>query len=739
MRKTLVNILLPIVVFILPFAVYLYTLSPEIAPGDSTEMVTVAIVLGVPHQPSYPVNTLLGYLGSKLPVPLSDVQRVNAVSSFLQALTAVTFYFLIINLFKFVYRKKDLSIGFYLVSTVSSMFLAFSLIYWKYATKFEVFPLNNLLVVVLLLMAVKLGLVVDSRRKSKKRLLKHTNKAIEADWKLVGLAFLGGFALTHHQTVVLIIPALFYLLWSRILGVLRSPAKIIMNLTSLILGTVPFFALLLWIASRKPLLNWGEVNTISEAFMALVRKDFGVISSFLVGFEPTVRPAPIQHIAYYLRNLAFDFSIVGVLFGIVGIIFLAKNYRRLLWFVTLGFIMSGFVFLSYANFPLSDTFNQATVRRFHMLPNIFFAIYLAFGLYFLYLKVHEIRVKRLGTRLGLLIGKLFLLATFIFPLFMNFSKTTHKGNDLTLRYTLDAYASTPENAIVLLSGDIPNMTMDYYRFVELAGEDERITFSPGQFHLDWFTDQLVRDYPDLEVPLPKAGKYFTTTTQIVEANYGKWPIYVGPDLVVHDPELEQKYILYPKHLLFLVKEKGEDLKLEEWREENDKLWESLDLELMKSIKRNSPMFEETIIFHYVRHFFNVGFVYEDVGLYEDAIGSYKRVLEIDPFFKEALAGLSRVYGEKMDPVDYGLAIDYLQKYQSVLRPEEGDFAYAAQAKIYEYLEKAQKEAESFDEAQDKEAVKVAEIEGNLPAGEAGMEATPSGETEEEIVSEVKEE
>src|SRR3989337_4416608 len=110
---SLAKIAVPVLVFVIPFSVYLYTLSPSVAPGDSTEMVTAAIVLGVPHQPSYPVNTLLGYLSSRQewmrkPIleagrltaqTMNPVERVNAVSAFLQALTVFTFYFLVLALF----------------------------------------------------------------------------------------------------------------------------------------------------------------------------------------------------------------------------------------------------------------------------------------------------------------------------------------------------------------------------------------------------------------------------------------------------------------------------------------------------------------------------------------------------------------------------------------------------------------------------------------------------------------
>jgi len=739
---SLAKIAVPVLVFVIPLTVYLYTLTPGIAPGDSTEMVTAAIVLGVPHQPSYPVNTLLGYLASRqewLRKPsfdqgklsfqtLSLVERVNAVSALLQALTVVVFYFLIMELFRYTGEHRNLKDKAHgikargnngmitglqwvkLVAFSASMYLAFSLIFWQYATKFEVFPLNNLLAVVLLLVAVRIARRSTQDKQEKNRITRERRSSvlllISRSSGVLLLAFLAGLALTHHQTIILVFPAIMVLLWKDIVRLLSNVKGLIVSLVALLLGMAPFFLLLIWMAARKPPLNWGEVGGIEGAWAALTRKDFGTFSSYLVGFGPETSQAPVEQVSFYFTHTVFDFSIVGVVFVAVGIWYLWQQQRRLFWFVGMG-VLTGLAFLMYANFPLLDSFNQATVLRFQMLPNMFMAIFLAFGLFAINSRIMGIRSRQLESRVGLFIGSAFLGATFLLPFFMNFSKASQRGNDLAQIYLKQAFALTPDNALVMLSGDIPNMTMDYFRLVELSGKDRRISFSPGQFHLSWFIPQLLRKYPELVIPPPQKGKQFTSTTQVVDANYGRWPIYVGPDLVVHDPELDQKYTLYPKHLLFLVKRKGEDINLEEWRDENQRLWEGIDLSLFGRLKKNTPLFEETILFQYTRHFFNVGYVYEEVGLYEDAVREYQRVLEIDPYFKEALAALGRVYGEKVDPRDYLTAIDYLVKYQSVLKKGEEEYGMAAQAKIYEYQEKAMKEStqeKSTQEEQDRSGI-----------------------------------
>ncbi|MDO8657211.1 MAG: DUF2723 domain-containing protein [Candidatus Levybacteria bacterium] len=719
MKKTIfLRVLLPLLAFAIPFVVYFYTLFPSVAPGDSTEMLTVATVLGVPHQPGYPFNTLLGNIASKLPIPLNIAQRVHLASAFLQSLTVVMLYFLVLELYSLFFQGKvknnDPSIK--LIAFASSMFLAFSLIFWQYATKFEVFPLNNLFAVTLLLLAVKI----------------HRKFSFSLSLLFI---FLSGFAFSHHQTIILIFPCLIFLLWkdlrefifekiekvsikhnkkysNKVFSIRLAFKKMIFLFFIFCLGIAPFFWLLIFISSKNPPLNWGEVKTIGEAFSALRRSDFGTVSSFLVGPEGVIKSAPIEHIKFYLNFIKIDFSLIGIIFAALGVYYLWKENKKILAFISIGFLISGFVFLSYANFPLSDSFNQATVRRFHMLPNIFIVLFISFGLLFLSKKISSIDIKTTEQKTGMLLAKIILLLMFIIPLVSNFSKANNKNNNLTFLYTIQAYSKTPDNALILLSGDIPDMTADYFRFTQLKGKDHRIIFTPGQFHLKWFIPSLNRKYPDLVIPSPMPGKRFTTTTQVVDANYGKWPIYVGPDLVIRDPELEKKYTLYPENLLFLVKRKGEDLKLEAYRDENDNLWKEINPELLKKVKKNSPMFEESIVFYYARHFYNFGYVFEQVKLYEDAIREYKRVLEIEPAFKEAYSSLAQIYGYKLDPPEYQQAINYLGNYRSLLAKNDFDLDDAAQGMIYDLYTKEQK---AIQEMQKADAISNASASASMPA------------------------
>src|SRR5919201_6688282 len=56
------------IVTVAAFALYLATAARDIVFGDTPELTTAAITLGVPHPPGYPLWTMLGWLFAQLPI-----------------------------------------------------------------------------------------------------------------------------------------------------------------------------------------------------------------------------------------------------------------------------------------------------------------------------------------------------------------------------------------------------------------------------------------------------------------------------------------------------------------------------------------------------------------------------------------------------------------------------------------------------------------------------------------------
>ncbi len=689
--------------FIISLGFYIFTLSPTISAGDSTEMTTAALTLGVTHQPSYPLYITIAHFFSLLPIGTEPAWRINLLSAIFESLTVVVIYFVIIKLYELIDTsfgtlrsptKKEEFVGSprtfpntdtlisntyalnpsaYLLAFSSSLFLAFSLNFWQYGTKAEVFALNNLLVsLVLLSVLTAIG---------------KTNKS----WFYL-TAFLFGLAVTHHPTAIIVIPAVLFIIFSQKIGFVKNKSFLVKGGIAGLLGFIIYYYLLTSLARSNPLLNWGNPVDLIGVLRALTRVDYGALSAFVQGQQIVNTTLPLDQIRFYIDSIMSDFTWFGVLLGILGLVYSFKTNKRIFWFLSLGLSM-GILFLAYANFPLGDTFNQATTKRFQLLPDIFLGLFISMGLLFLwqlFLKLGlSLKEKINLAAYGLVLTALSLVFTTL--LISNFSKADARGNYVTLKYAETFYLPTESNSIILLSGDVSNFAAYYVKTVEALG-DNRIVFTPGQFHLKWLIPQLKSRYPDLVIPPPLSGNRWTTTSQIIETNIDRRPIYISPELAMYDPEVEKKYVLWPSKLLFKVGKRRTEAKVETYQDESLKIWESVPMAEFSRIKKNGPLMDEIIIGYYARYFHNLGYMFDSVKLYDDAVREYKRALDIDPTLLESYKSLGLLYGYKINPPDYQNGVNYLSRYLNSLPAIELEKIQSTQGAIQELQYRAYQEA-----------------------------------------------
>jgi Protein of unknown function (DUF2723) len=73
---------------LLVFALYAATLAPSTAMWDTSEYITAAYVLGIPHPPGNPFFVLLGHIFTLLPIAPTVAQRVNVMAALTSAASA---------------------------------------------------------------------------------------------------------------------------------------------------------------------------------------------------------------------------------------------------------------------------------------------------------------------------------------------------------------------------------------------------------------------------------------------------------------------------------------------------------------------------------------------------------------------------------------------------------------------------------------------------------------------------
>jgi tetratricopeptide (TPR) repeat protein len=184
-----------LLVFVITLAVYVYTLCPNTALEDSGELITGAIVFGVPHPPGYPLWSLCGFIFSHLFPVGNDAWRTNLTSALFGAAANAILALLIshsgrrmIHEFNPGKPEQEKFLPFY-GAVASGLILGFSSVMWSQAVIAEVFTLNALFI-----MAVFLCFY---------RWMAETERT---GW-LQAAIFVFCLGLTHHHTLIFVSPA----------------------------------------------------------------------------------------------------------------------------------------------------------------------------------------------------------------------------------------------------------------------------------------------------------------------------------------------------------------------------------------------------------------------------------------------------------------------------------------------------------------------------------------------------
>src|SRR5438477_9778206 len=243
---------------------YFLTAARDIVVGDSPELMMAAVTLGVAHAPGYPLFTMLGHLFSLLPVG-SIPFRVNLLSVVCDALTIGVVYFSTFRL-----TRSQLAAAF------AALLLAVDPIFWEWSLAAEVFPLNNLLAAVLILLLVT------------------WHEHPERSALLIAAFFVAGLALTNHQTIVLLAPAFCFVLLQR-RSILR-PRLLGIGVAVFIIGLLPY-AYIPWASAHHPVHNWGNVSSFHDLIGLITRRSYGstklVTTAGYSGGSPWVRIAAL--------------------------------------------------------------------------------------------------------------------------------------------------------------------------------------------------------------------------------------------------------------------------------------------------------------------------------------------------------------------------------------------------------------------------------------------------------------
>jgi hypothetical protein len=410
-------------VFSAALLLYIITLAPSVVAlfDDSLEFQLVAYQLGIAHPTGYPLYTLLGKLFTLIPV--GDIAyRVNLMSAVFGALTVALLYLLILQV---PFRKKpdqteaistgaaqppspaalgDAPMGlgnpgvthFHNVShpkfrpypalswprqvgaVIGALLLAVGLVFWQQATVAEVYTLNAFFVTALLFLAI------------------YRSPQAGSPGRVFGLAFLTGLALTHHRTILLLLPALALYLLLSYGSRLLNPRLILL---SLLFGLLPLL-LYFYLPLR------GHIGSLDGSYENSWSGFWRQVSASGYGLFIFDNPFGQERDALFYWDILAD-QFYTTVPGFIGFVYLVRAGRLKIASLTAGAFLTYFVFNVF--------YNVADIEVFFIPVFLIWAIWSGLGAAFLL--DTSARLKYPAWRMPVVALFLALFAWMIFQLF----------------------------------------------------------------------------------------------------------------------------------------------------------------------------------------------------------------------------------------------------------------------------------------------------------------------------------
>jgi len=586
-------------VAVMAATLYVLTAARDIVVGDTADLVTAALTLGVAHAPGYPLLTMLGHAFSWLPVGPAAF-RVNLVACACDAAAVgVTF----VTATRLTTDR--------IAACVAALLLATSPLFWRWSLADEAFPLNNLLASVALY-----GLVRWQEQPDRSTFL-------------VVAALATGLGLSNHLTIVLLGPAILFLLWRERRVLIAHPRMVALCAGAVLLGLLPYLYIPL-AAAKDPFLNTGRVSSLATFTSLVTRADYG--SAQLVAEAANAGGT----VGSRWLALGRSFTPVEGLLIVLGAIRVFRDRRWYFWFTALAFGVAGPAFLAYANLDLGQVYGLFVLERFFLLSHVVLSPLAAVGLVF----AADLLAARLRGRLRLVRVALLLLAVAAAGVVVaaNYRAIDQHDNHVARTYAEDILATLEPHAILLGSGDDVVFPVTYVQAVEHVRLDVTTVWLSALRGTAWYAGQLRARDPDLVLPSDRApGSYGPAMKALVDANRSRPIALVGPPI---DQSLKGSYYGAPRGLVTQIESVSTPTYLDTLVRAYDELMPRYRVPSASQVKPGT--FEPGILRRYAIPAHVVGVEYERAHDPASAAVWYRRALEIDPGFGDARDGLARV-------------------------------------------------------------------------------------------------
>ena len=132
-------------------------------------------------------------------------------------------------------------------------------------------------------------------------------------------------------------------------------------------------------AAAQPLINWDNPVTFQSFLNLITRADYGSLSLLPEESQQNVPISRFSQLPVFFRSLYHQFTPLGLILALFALIDF-KGYKLFIIYVSLGFFFSGIFFVMFANMPITNPLLLGVLRRFYIMPTIFFSLLIGLGM-----------------------------------------------------------------------------------------------------------------------------------------------------------------------------------------------------------------------------------------------------------------------------------------------------------------------------------------------------------------------
>ncbi|XP_075782397.1 protein O-mannosyl-transferase TMEM260 isoform X1 [Pelodiscus sinensis] len=452
-------------------AAYAATLPPSVPGGDSGELITAAYELGVAHPPGYPLFTLLAKLVIGLFPFGSIAYRVNLLCGLLGAAAASLFYYT-------VFRLSGSCAGGILAAGVFS----FSRLTWQWSIAAEVFSLNNLFVGLLMALTVHFEEAAAAKERSK--------------ISKIG-AFCCGLSLCNQHTIALyvlcIVPWVLFQLFKRKELSLGHLLKLGLCFLA---GLLPYLYLPISSYLNQARWTWGDQMTLQGFLTHFLRKEYGTFSLAKSETGSHMREMLLFQVTHMKTELAYAVPALAIAACLCTAVPGKLEKSSVIWLFTGMLCVYSLFFAWRANLDITKPLFMGVVERFWMQSNAVVAVLAGLGLASLISLGNTVLEN---SRLLHCMEWLAAAALVSSQLYASYSICDQSSNDVVDKFARNLLSSMPEDAIILVRGDLPGNSLRYLHYCEGMRPDVTLVDQEMMTYA-WYLPKMAKHLPGVSFP-----------------------------------------------------------------------------------------------------------------------------------------------------------------------------------------------------------------------------------------------